>query len=196
MRIDGRSWRVARAGFLGLAFAVAGTAAGQASPPPAREPATLEMLLEEVRLLREAVQQSTLVSLKVQVTLQRLSTQDLHVRGLAEQLSQFESGVTNSQSEQERLRGELAQVEERMGQEGDPNARRALAEQRTSLREGIERETSQEQEMRRRAAELSQLLQGERARSDELTRALGELERALLAPPRRRPAGAGDARSR
>src|SRR5687768_16172478 len=106
MWIDGRSWRVGRAGFLGAALAVAGTAAGQASPPPTREPATLEMLLEEVRLLREAVQQSALVSLKVQVTLQRLSTQDLHVRGLAEQLAQFESGVTNSQSEQERLRGE------------------------------------------------------------------------------------------
>jgi hypothetical protein len=141
----------------------AAVAAGQTAPagaPPASGPSsdTLSLLLQEVRQLRQVVEQTTLLQVKVQITLQRLTLQEQQVRLLADQAAQLESGAASTAAELERVRAELLEVEERLPREPDPNTRRGLADQRSALREAIERETQQEQDVRRRSAEVGQAL--------------------------------------
>jgi chromosome segregation ATPase len=170
----------------------AAAAAGQTTPagaPPASGPSsdTLSLLLQEVRQLRQVVEQTTLLQVKVQITLQRLTLQEQQVRLLADQAAQLESGAANTAAELERVRTELLEVEERLPREQDANNRRGLADQRTALREAIERETQQDQDLRRRSAEVGQALGTERSRLDELHRALDGLERLVENAARRAP---------
>lgn len=169
-----------------LSTAAGGRALAQ-SPPAAPAGDTLTQLLQEVRLLRQTVEQTARVNVRVQITLQRLSLQDQQVRALTDQAGQLESGTASTTQELERERAELGEVEEQLAQETDPNARRGLVEQRTSLREAIERDTAQEHDLRRRTVEVNQSLVLEKGRLDELNRALDALERTLESPAHRSP---------
>ena len=170
---------------LSAAPALHAQTAGAAAPAP--EAVTLALLLGEVRELRRAVEQVALTSVAVQVTLHRLSLQHEQVRALTEQASQLEAGIAGSTADIDRARTELAELQERVDHEVDAPARRALLEQRGSLREIIERQTAQEQDLRRRAADVSRLLDTKTGELGELVQRLDELERTMAAPARPRP---------
>jgi vacuolar-type H+-ATPase subunit E/Vma4 len=89
----------------------------------------------------------------------------------------LEAAIASSSAD--RARAELADLQERLEQETDPEARRALVEQRRSLRDVIERQTAQEQDERRRAADVSALLNVEAGKLNDLTQSLDDLERGL-----------------
>jgi hypothetical protein len=131
------------------------------------------------------VEQTTLLQVKVQITLHRLGLQEQQVRLLADQAAQLEAGAAATVAELERVRTELAEVEERLPRESDPNNRRGLTDQRNALREAIERESQQEQETRRRSGEVGQALGAEKARLEELHRVLEGLERMVENAARR-----------
>jgi hypothetical protein len=151
---------------------------------------TLALVLDELRKLRLAVEQSTLLTVRVQITLQRLTLQDEQVRMLTDQATQLEAGVASTVVGLEHTRQDLARVEDQLGQERDPQMRRNLAEQKRALEETIERDTAQELDFRRRANETQAQLAEARGKLDELTRALEDIERGLPPPARGRLGGA------
>ncbi len=177
-----------------LAAAPAGAQSTSGAPstaPPASAaplaPGTelLAQLVTEVRQLRLDLEQTALINLRVMVTLQRMTIQEQQVRQLSDEVRELETSAAASANEQERLRGEVAQFEEKVQQEGDPAARRVLAEQLGSLRENLEREPHQEQEFRRRAFDASRSLAVETGKLEQLGRALDALERTLETLTRR-----------
>ena len=182
MRIHG--WAL-KAAVLAL-LACAGV--GRAAVPAASEAETLTLLLEEVRGLRRSVEELGRANVRLQVTLQRLGTQQQQVRTLTEQGADLEAAISGSVGDLERAKVQLAELQDRMEQETDPEQRRALAQERRSVREMIERQTAQEQDLRRRAADVAQSLATETGKLNELTDELAEMEQPTPASGARRPA--------
>jgi chromosome segregation ATPase len=157
----------------------------RAAVPVASEGETLALLLEEVRGLRRSVEELGRANLRLQVTLQRLGTQQQQVRTLTEQGAELEAAISSSVGDLERAKAQLAELQDRMEQETDVEQRRALAQERRSLRDVIERQTTQEQDLRRRAADVAQSLVTETATLNDLTDGLAEMDPAPASGARR-----------
>jgi hypothetical protein len=134
---------------------------------------------------------TALLQVKVQVAAERMKVRQPLVRSLAEQAGHLEQALAASAVDIERTRTELGQVDEKMGQEASPEARRELLAQRTALAEAIGHLSAQEEENRRRASVVADDLAAERAELSRLSETLGELERSLERHVNRAAAAAG-----
>jgi chromosome segregation ATPase len=167
-----------RLGPLCLLLLAAGSP-GRAADVPEPRGDTLTQILGELRQLRRSLELTALLQLKVQVAAERLKVREPEVRALTEQAGHLERALAASAVDIERMRGELAQVEERIGQETSPEARRELGAQRTALAQSIGQMSAQEEENRRQAAAVGESLAAQRAEMDRMAEALSELERSL-----------------
>jgi predicted RNase H-like nuclease (RuvC/YqgF family) len=126
-------------------------------------------------------------NVRLQVTLQRLNLQYQQVRALTDQASGLDAAIAGSASEVERAKSQLAELQERMEQETNPDRRRDMDIERRSLHDVITREAAQEQELRRRSSDVAQMLATETGKLNELTDGLAELEGPAPARGSRRP---------
>ena len=153
---------------------IAGGASAQTESP------TMASLLAEVRQLRIALEQSTVLAPKVQLTVQRLSLQDQKVARLTGQLDGIRREIAAQTSNAQRAGQMLTGIEQRISAEADPVRRKQLEQELSHVKSMATQPV--DAQLLGRESELAGALQGERALAQELTDKLAAIERALDRP--------------
>jgi hypothetical protein len=146
-------------------------------------PDVLGSLLTEVHQLRLAVERSTSIAPRVQLTLARLNIQEQRTVALGRDLDQIRQQLSAASLEKKRLSSNLEDVQKDLQVFNNPSER-ASAEARQQLIKGLlAQQAIVEDRLRVREADAMQLLSAEQLRWADLNSKLDELER-LLGPAR------------
>jgi hypothetical protein len=141
-------------------------------------------LLAEVHELRLAMERSTTVAPRVQLTLARLNIQEQRTVVLGRDLDQIRQQQATASLETKKLSGELEDVQKALQTApSDPSQRRGFEFQEQDLKRKLRQQAAIEDRLRVRESEAAQLLSAEQARWIDLNSKLDELER-LLGPVR------------
>jgi chromosome segregation ATPase len=143
--------------------------------------ATLEKLLEEVRLLRINLEKTATLGPLMQLILQRTQLQDARVARISQQLDEVHKQVAAETAQQADATERLAKIEQDISSETDAGRRAQLEDVRAHFKTIAGRGPGQQ--LRARESELANSLQGEQATLSELNEKLDALERQLEAPP-------------
>src|SRR5262245_13578450 len=145
----------------------------------------MQALVNEVRQLRLAVQQSNLSAYHAQVTLERLRWQQPRVDRLDEKLEKVRAEIAELRSRQARPPEDLKPIENELWKESDPSKRRELEQalhQTKALSESLAYWEQQE-------AQLLAQLQPEQARLNELNGRLDAMQKDLEVMDKPQPGG-------
>lgn len=106
-------------------ISVALSVSASAQQPPGRpDTQVLEQLVTEVRQLRLALERTSSVNSRLQVTLQRIQLQQNQVNRIASQLESLRNDIMRSEAEQGQAASNLADLESRIEQEQNPNTQK------------------------------------------------------------------------
>jgi len=136
-------------------------------------------LLEEVRQLRIAVEQSTSIIPRIQLSLHRTQLQQDRVDRLSKQLSDLRAQMAGAQSRLVERTNTLKLSETRLNQELDPNRHKDLENMMEALRAEVQEANTQLQRRQSEEVQLATQLQGEEAKLTELSDQLNRLDRML-----------------
>ena len=142
---------------------------------------TIASLLAEVRQLRLALERSSMLAPKIQLTVQRLALQDQKVARLSAQLDGIRREVAAQSAGAQRAAQALTGLEQRMSSETDA-ARRKQVEQEFAYVKSMAAQPV-DAELLARESEVAGALQTERAIAQELADRLTALERSIESPP-------------
>jgi hypothetical protein len=151
----------------------------QAPAQPARDGATLEVLMGEVRALRMAIERQTALAARGQLLMGRLTLQEQRLLRARLELQSTEREIASAASELAQARAE--QENAQLALENAEPAQRSHVEiglrlVASRLRELQERATALEV----RRSQATQALESERGRQEELERWVEQLERELI----------------
>jgi chromosome segregation ATPase len=150
---------------------------GQQTTPD--ESAALRTLVEEVRRLRIAVEQSTSLVPRIQLSLHRTQLQQDRVDRLSKQLSDLRAQLAGTQSRLIERTNSLKASETRLNGELDPNQRKNLESMMEALRAELQEANTQLQRRQAEEVQLSTELQAEQAKLTELSDQLTNFDRML-----------------
>ncbi len=156
-------------------------AVGQNSRQP-DDKETLQQLLTEVRILRQAMQilqRMSLDTYQTQVMVDRIRANREDVRRLTASLSETRDLITKNQAAIPEGADEQKLLEGQIQLEIDPNKRAQLEFELKRSKKGVELYKSQIDALKEREQELSTELRAERSKLDELESRLDLLERAI-----------------
>jgi hypothetical protein len=160
---------------------VPATVRSQATPLP---PPTGDSLIQEIRLLRQAVERQATGSARVQLMVGRLAVQDQRVARTQEATERMDEEAFALEQQRRRMDAEVRELTRSFEQEAD-DARRAELEGKLRAAKARSAEhaaaTAQLESRRSRARQSAAQ---EQARYQELDGKLTELERELLGPAR------------
>jgi hypothetical protein len=145
---------------------------------------TVQALLLEVRQLRQALEKSTLVVPKIQMTLQRMQTQQESVNRAAKELEEVRVRLAKTDAEGVNLASELKSLEFEIGREQDASRRAVLENQVKRLKTIMEQPRTVDSQLRAREGELSGRLRLEQVKLEEMNDKLNALERMLDPQPK------------
>jgi len=154
----------------------------QASPPADRVSA--EMLMAEIRLLRQAIERQSAMAARTNLLVGRLTLQDQRIarlRATADRLDEELSGVASDRS---RARAALAELQRAVEQATD-DARRTQLESELRMEQArMKDRDARLADLQTRQGQARQALDAEGARLEELESSLSQLERGLSPPSR------------
>lgn len=153
-------------------------AAGPVAAQGAREGATLEVLLSEVRALRLAIERQAALQARGQLLMGRLTLQEQRLLRARIELQSTEREIANLGSEAARMRSQQEDMQaalENTEPEQRPHVERELKRAASRIRELQESLTALEL----RRTQAGQALEAERGRQEELERWVEQLEREL-----------------
>ena len=139
-------------------------------PPPQND---LQMLIQEVRTLRAALDRTTFIGLRVQLVLHRLGQQQQVVTRLDNVRLSAEGRVSGMKAQRDRM--EFAAREAEQQRSKDPRMEGMLRDFKSELEAAPKRQ----QEAELALIEAQQNLRSEQIKLDDLQRQLDELERQL-----------------
>jgi hypothetical protein len=154
---------------------------GQTPSPPSTGDRTVRELLEEVRLLRQVLQATSLGSVRAQILLVRHQGQQDRVTQIERQLADSRSEARDSQAQIARLEEELGTQEDELSSETDASRRVERGLQIRQFRMALGEVKMRIERQRERESELTALLSAEQTKLDETQRALDRIERQLEA---------------
>ncbi len=137
----------------------------------------LQALVTEIHQLRLAVERAGAATPRIQITLQRLLSQEQKVARISEQLTQVRKQIAGS--EHNPFMAMMENVNTKIEQEQDASHRKAMEEQLRAFKIAQEQQTRMMQQLRAEEAELAGSLRLEQAKADELNDHLAALERSL-----------------
>lgn len=170
-----------------LAAAVVGLSALSPAADASAQPApagSLDALLVEVRLLRQALERQGAVSGRAQLLVGRLALQDQRVMRWQSEVSRLESEAAGLAERRGLNQARLVEMRNTIRDDRDADRVHALEQETRLLETQIKQEAAQQAALEQRRAEAVQALDGERARYDELSERLERLERELDKPGR------------
>ncbi|MBS1828861.1 MAG: hypothetical protein JST93_26395 [Acidobacteria bacterium] len=149
--------------------------------------ALMQTLISEVRQLRLALERSTIVVPKIQMTLQRVQLQQDAVSRASRDLDAARNQLTRSADEQMHLSVEMKRAEAVVAQEQDPLRRKDFEGRVAALKTSLDQMAATQAEQRVREGDLGVRLNYERAKLEELNDRLNTLERSLDSPQPKQP---------
>ena len=155
--------------------------AGQTNQQPG-DKETLQALLTEVRLLRQALQSLQRMSIdtyRSQILVDRIRVNREDVRRLTTSLNETRDLLARTQTTIPQFIDRQKLLESQVQLEIDQNKRAQLEFELRRTKEGIEMYKSQLDPLRQREEQLSAQLNSEKSRLDELENRLNLLERAI-----------------
>ena len=148
----------------------------QATPLP---PPSGDSIVQELRLLRQAIERSGRGSAQVQLMLGRLTLQDQRVARAQEALDRLDDQAFALERERRRLDAEVVDLTRQIEQAADPGRRTDAEAHLRSARTRQSEQLSLAAPLESRRSRLRQSLSEEQARYRELDARFTELEREL-----------------
>jgi hypothetical protein len=164
-----------------LILSASSIVSGQSSPAPSAGERTLRELLDEVRLLRQVLQATSLGSVRAQILLAQRQGQQDRLAQIERQLADSRSEATDSQWQIARLEEEIGTQEDALTTEADPSRRAEREGQVRQLRTARDEVKRRQERQRERDSELTALAAAEQGKLDETQRGLDRIERQLEA---------------
>ena len=161
------------------------------SNKPTDERETLQALLSEVTMLRQAMQtlqRMTLDTYRSQLVVERVRLQKEEVRRLAGALDQTRDDIVKIARTIPNTIDQQKLLETLITQETDPTKRAQLEFESKRAKDGVEMYKAQLERQREREQELASQLQVARAKLEELEGHLDAIERAIEADREKLPA--------
>ena len=182
--------RLARATAFLFAFLLPcapGFAQGTSSPP--NDARALRELLDEVRLLRQVLQATSLVSVRANILLARQQAEQERIGQIERQITDAQNMSREAESQVTQFADYAARAEESLASETDPATRAEKEEQmrqydmvRVQVKRSIETQ-------RAREAELTTSLSEEQAKLEQIQRGLDVIQNDLEALQKKVPGG-------
>jgi chromosome segregation ATPase len=144
---------------------------------------TMQVLLNEVRQLRIAIQQSNLSVYRAQVILERSRSQQQRVDRLAERLRETRDRMANWKMGQSEMQDELKMLEGRINRATEVAERTNLEEHQERLKTRLASMAQENTRLLEQESQLAAQLNIEQARLTELNDQLDALQRELETPP-------------
>jgi hypothetical protein len=162
-----------------LAAALPALAFAQTSSPD-----TLSVLLNEVRLLRIALERSATTAPQIQLLGSRLTVQNDRVSRVSRDLDAARNALAHAIEERTMMTARAQELESALARQTDDEMRKQAGDQLRAVRQQVEITTAQEQRLRLQESELLNDLTVEQNQWTDLNRRLDELERTLAQPRR------------
>jgi chromosome segregation ATPase len=166
-------------GSLALALALAGQ-------DPTHQPETLmpQAIVEELRLLREAVEQVLSTSVRVQLLMGRLQLQEARIQALVRQGAEIDSQLAGMEAERQSLANQRRMLEKVPERSTDPTERDFAVQQLASLADRLKQIDNRHNSLLAEQASVQQLVGTEQTRWGDFNSRLEELERLLASSKR------------
>lgn len=160
-----------------LALAVATL---QAPADAAQQPAAAtEALVQEVRALREAVEQVLSASIRVQLLMGRLQLQEARIQALARQNAEIDSQLAGLTSERQSIAFQRKMLQSGLAGMTNSQEQDELKQHLAMLVDRLEHLDTRQATLQVEQANVQQLLAGEQSRWGDFNARLEELERLL-----------------
>jgi len=145
----------------------------------AEESETLTQLLQEVRLLRQAMERNTEFASRTQLLTAQLSVQERRLSRAQTELEGIESELQAIGAEHPGYQNIQAELERALDEERDPERRQQIEFDRKQIQMQIEQTRERERELSSRQSRASETVAVERDRYEDLDNRLYQLEREL-----------------
>jgi hypothetical protein len=171
--------------FVVLAFAIVATVGlgAQAPPQPAGPPsATNELiaaLVAETRALRAELANANRVNIRSQLLVARVQLQEQRLMHLDRQRSEVTTKRLDNEKARAALAGQLQQMQNMIGQSGDPKEREVAPFLLDGLKTQLQSTQANEATLRGEEDTLLNSISAEQARWNDFNSRLDELERSL-----------------
>jgi hypothetical protein len=158
----------------------------QATKPlePAAGASDLHELVNEVRLLRQALERSTLTNTRLQVLLQRTQLQSQRVNQATARLEGLRARIAQLLSEQSEAASAVRMLPDRIAAEQDHARKKEMENQFEATKMHLEQVTQMEASLRGHEADADTALRKEQTVWEELGSQLTLLEQSLAPIPR------------
>jgi len=174
MRVTRMHWAVLAVLLVGPAPVAA--QAPQATPLP---PPNGDSIVQELRLLRQAVERQSRGSARVELLVGRLTVQDQRVARTQDVADRLDDEAFTLEQQRRRMDAELRDLTRAFEQEGDDKRRAELEGQLRSTRTRITEHNTVATQIESRRSRARQAAMEEQARYRDLDARLAELEREL-----------------
>ena len=151
---------------------------GAAYAQPA-DTATLQTLIQEVRQLRLAIERSSTLVPRLQLTLARYQAQQDRVERLEREMRTFHTQITTESTGKDHMTATIARMEEQARQTQDAALRKQYEDSSSAMRRELEMQAQREQQWRLQEADLAGQLKTEQAKLNELSNQLDQLDRKM-----------------
>jgi len=164
-----------------LALSLATLQAPAAPPPPAL---ATEALVQEVRALRQAVEEALAANVRVQLLMGRLQLQEARIQSLVRQGVEIDSQIQNMVWERQGLASQQKTIQAALEEMSDPRQDREVKQHLAMLTERIKHLDTRQAALLAEQANVQQLVAAEQGRWGDFNARLEELERLLAAQNR------------
>lgn len=161
---------------LGAALSHYSNAAGTSQIP---EGAPSQVLVQEIRALRRAMQDFTIGNSRLQVTIERCRLQQATVERLNDEYNGIQSQIESNEDQIRQMEETAKNLERLHSTEADPLRRGEIEREQKNITASVERYRQQMQQLQGRLAQISGTLQAEKARLAEVRDALDSLDRSF-----------------
>lgn len=147
---------------------------------PAADSQTLKAVLEEIRLLRQDLQTTTVAAQRVQIVLYRLQLQDAAVSRTANLVKESQSKLAEFATERTRVSAEMERAGQQRDVTQDLHERKVIEDELLpQLKQHLERIAHDEEQWQAKNNDAEGQLKIEQTKLDALNNLLDELDRAL-----------------
>ena len=153
-----------------------------ATPP---EPAALRALLQEVQLLRTAIERAVLVNSRMQLSLLRLNAEQQRVAHLSDVLRGVQTELAAIAATGRSLTRQLDSYAQMRNRTSDPDGKRDADDNIRHLERLLEEQHMRELQLRTQENDAIVALQAAEARLNDQNSRLDQIEQLLSEPPRR-----------
>jgi chromosome segregation ATPase len=145
----------------------------------AQTPSDSQLLLNEVRLLRQDLAASNLAVQRVQILLYRLNLEESAMNRASQRLDQAKSSLTGIQQRRKNQADEVAGMEAELQRTQDAAQKERLPRMIAGVKKEIENWASSEQEAQSRVIDAETQIRAEQAKRDQLEAALDKLDKQI-----------------